>query len=223
MNTHAHYTENMIKGQLNTNNVLDERILDVIGSTSREHFLPENYRGAAYVDRLISLGEDGALQEPLVCARMLALADIKAHDSVIVVCDATGYTTMLASKLADQVTCITPNKETYKRIKANLSTVEHDNISIAHGAISEQIKQLEANVIIVDGGTQIQLDALLNHLLDNGRLVTIAMNETRPGSLCGQGLLTLYTRNKDSFGKTTHGEAAAQLLPEFKKTLSFSL
>jgi protein-L-isoaspartate(D-aspartate) O-methyltransferase len=223
MKTHVHYIDNLIKGQLNTNNVLNARILDAFDSVSREHFLPESFRGAAYVDRLISLGDSGAMQEPLVTARMLELAAIKEHETVIVIDDATGYTSALASLLADQVICVVHEKETSKRVRTNLSTLDRENITLLQGDAIDQLKQHFVDVIIIDGGVQAKIEPILSHLLNAGRLVTIAQDNTRPGSNCGQGIIVRYSRINDTFAKTYHNEAATQLLPHFTKQPTFSL
>jgi len=222
--THSQLTQNLIKGQLNTCNVLDARVLNAIEHVARERFVPENYRDVAYVDRLLSIESDGVMQEPLVTARMLELAAIEPTDAVVVIGDATGYTSALCAQLAHHVKAVSLAKSAYMRIKSTLTEDELERVSVSHGTVKEQMKSVQADVIIIDGGVQSGIEVILPYLhVTKGRLVTITLTNTRPGCTQGQGLITMYQRTGDNYSKTIHGEAATQLLPEFAAKQSFTL
>lgn len=224
MQTHTPLVTNLIKGQLNTCNILDERVLYAFDATPRERFLPPQYQNVAYVDRLISLGEYGALQEPLVTARMLDVAAIAPHETVFVLGDATGYTSVLVSYLAAHVATISLSRQEYPHTLHAIEALERDNITVCH---SEQEKtcddSFKADVLIIDGGVQTGLENTLHFLRAGGRIVTVMLDSVRPGGHIGQGILTLFTEHQGYLDATQHGEATVQLLPSFAKAQAFSL
>ena len=70
---------NMVKGQVFTNKVTDQSIMDALASIRREDFVPDIYRGVACVDEDLPLGDGRYLMEPMVFARLLQFAGIKKN------------------------------------------------------------------------------------------------------------------------------------------------
>jgi protein-L-isoaspartate(D-aspartate) O-methyltransferase len=75
--------QNMLKSQILTGHVLDERILAALDSVSREMFVPDAFKGAAYVDEEIALTGGRFMIEPLDIARMLKFAAIGEAETVL--------------------------------------------------------------------------------------------------------------------------------------------
>jgi protein-L-isoaspartate(D-aspartate) O-methyltransferase len=98
----------MVDGQVRTSDVTDIRIVDAMLEVPREAFVPENKRPLAYLDLDLDVTEGGSARrfmiKPMVTAKLLQAAEIKATDTVLVVGCATGYAAALAAKLAGQVT-----------------------------------------------------------------------------------------------------------------------
>ena len=98
----------MVDGQVRTSDVTDIRIVDAMLEVPREAFVPENKRPLAYLDLDLDVTEGGSarrfLIKPMVTAKLLQAAEIKATDTVLVVGCATGYAAALVAKLAGQVT-----------------------------------------------------------------------------------------------------------------------
>ena len=100
---------NMVEGQLRTNKVTDEAVLEGFLTTPRERFVPPQLRGIAYIDDDIPLGNGRVLIEPLVLARLLQLATIGKTDKVLEIGCATGYATALLAKLGASVVAVESN------------------------------------------------------------------------------------------------------------------
>ena len=94
---------NMVEGQLRTNKVTDEAVLEGFLTTPRERFVPPNLRGIAYVDDDVPLGNGRVLIEPLVLARLLQLAQIGKKDKVLEIGCATGYASVILAQMAASV------------------------------------------------------------------------------------------------------------------------
>src|SRR5260221_942775 len=90
MNSQAART-NMVESQVRTNKVTDQGIIDALLRVPRELFVPPPLRGIAYVDEDLDLGSGRHLMEPMVLARLLQAAALRAGDRVLVVGCATGY------------------------------------------------------------------------------------------------------------------------------------
>lgn len=82
---------NMVEGQLRTNKVIDERLIDAMGKIARERFVPERMAGIAYIDEDIALGGGTYLMEPMVFARLVQGLALRPGDHALIVGDFSGY------------------------------------------------------------------------------------------------------------------------------------
>lgn len=87
----AERRRNMVEGQLRTNKVIDERLIDAMGKIARESFVPARLAGVAYVDEDIALGGGKYLMEPMVFARLVQGLDLRPGDRALIVGDFSGY------------------------------------------------------------------------------------------------------------------------------------
>jgi protein-L-isoaspartate(D-aspartate) O-methyltransferase len=70
----------MIDQQVRTWDVLDARVLDVLGAVPREKFVPEAYRGVAFADAPIPIGHGQFMLPPALEGRILqALAPVRGE------------------------------------------------------------------------------------------------------------------------------------------------
>jgi protein-L-isoaspartate(D-aspartate) O-methyltransferase len=132
---------NMVDSQIHTAGVVSSPLLEAFRTVPRELFVPEGLRGLVYVDEDLPLGQGYFLMEPAVLARMLEAADIKGHDHILNVGDATGYSTAILSMIAKTVT--TPDKvlqnETFSLIVLNGSVPEMPPVLLDHLAMQGRI------------------------------------------------------------------------------------
>lgn len=97
---------NMVEQQVRTWEVLDARVLDVIGTVPREAYVPERYRNLAFADLEIPLGEGRLMWKPVVEGRMLQALSIGPDDEVLEVGTGSGYTAAVLGKLGRMVTSL---------------------------------------------------------------------------------------------------------------------
>lgn len=139
----------MIDSQLRVSGVNDERVLAAMNAVPREDFVPAAARGHAYIDRAIPLGEGHALAAPLVHGMMLAEADLRSIDKVLVVDGGSGYLAALATRLAGSVESIDAAKAAAMKRASGAHTV-----------------------VLIDGAVEQLPDGLAGALSDGGRIVT---------------------------------------------------
>ncbi len=97
---------NMVEQQVRPWDVLDPRVLDVIGSIKREDFVPVRYRKLAYADVAIPIGEGQFMMKPVVEGRVLQALTIDEDDEVLEIGTGSGYLSACLSCLGRRVTSI---------------------------------------------------------------------------------------------------------------------
>ncbi|WP_158744344.1 protein-L-isoaspartate O-methyltransferase [Acidisphaera sp. L21] len=97
---------NMVDCQVRPNRVTDPRVLDAMRSLPREQFAPPSLAEMAYVDEDLPLGRGRVLIEPLVIARLVQLARLRAGDKVLIVGAGTGYGAAVAAACEAHVTAL---------------------------------------------------------------------------------------------------------------------
>ena len=88
----------MVSGQIRTNRVTDERLIEAMEEIPRERFVPHAKRGVAYVDEDVEIASSRYLMEPMVLARLIQESNIAADDMVLDVGCGTGYATAVMSR-----------------------------------------------------------------------------------------------------------------------------
>jgi len=98
--------ENMVEQQLRAWEVLNERVLGVLGRLARDQFTPSGYRNLAYADMQIPLGHGEVMLEPKVEGRILQALDPQPHDRVLEIGTGSGFLTACLAQLAQHVTSV---------------------------------------------------------------------------------------------------------------------
>jgi len=97
----------MIDSQLRVSGINQDWLLAVLARVPREDHVPAAARGHAYIDRAIPLDGGQALPAPLVQASLLAQAEPKTHEKVLVISPA-GYLSALVEPLVQSVETVSP-------------------------------------------------------------------------------------------------------------------
>lgn len=187
MSKFAKQAVNMAHGQLETNEVLNPAILQLLIDTPREDFVPQALRGAAYIDKDIEIAPGRFLLAPMTFAKLLELAEVTPSCRVLVIGDAGGYATAILSILAGHVVAIDSNVELHAKSLENAARFKLKDVDF------QQVKNMADgyamsapyDVIFINGAVKILPDALTSQLGIGGRLV--AIRETAPG--LGSGIL----------------------------------
>lgn len=96
--------QKMVDGQVRPSDVTDLRIIDAMLAVPREEFVPASQRAMAYLDLDLEVAPNRFLIKPVVLARMLQAADVKATDKVLVVGCPTGYAAAVIAQFVGHVT-----------------------------------------------------------------------------------------------------------------------
>lgn len=88
--------------------VPDDKVLAAMRAVPRELFVTPEDRALAYANRALPADGHGIVPEPLVVARVLAAASIRADDRVLVIGGDGGYAAAVVSRLARDIVAVEP-------------------------------------------------------------------------------------------------------------------
>lgn len=167
---------NMIEQQVRPWEVLDERVLEVMRQLPREAFVPDAYKGLAYADVEVPLGEQAAMLAPKVVGRMLQALNIQPHETVFEIGTGTGYVTACLALLAEFVFSIEIDPALAEGARARIRTLGLSQTELhTADAFAGRIDGGPFDAIAVTGSvpTSEPLAGLQQLLTDGGRLFVV--------------------------------------------------
>jgi protein-L-isoaspartate(D-aspartate) O-methyltransferase len=136
---------NMVEQQVRPWDVLDPRVLNVIGNVPRELFVPENCKQLAYADMRVPLGKyegrTSHMLNPVIEGRLLQSLALTEDDTVLQIGTGSGYMTACLASLARHVDSVDINPEMTALAEKNLARFEIVNITLSTGDGSEKWEQ----------------------------------------------------------------------------------
>jgi protein-L-isoaspartate(D-aspartate) O-methyltransferase len=112
---------NMIEQQIRPWDVLDPRVLEMLGSVWRHHFVASDQQGLAYADMELPLGHGEHMMAPKMEGRVLQALAPQAHESVLEIGTGSGFLTACLAQLAAQVDSIDIIPEFKHRARSRLA------------------------------------------------------------------------------------------------------
>lgn len=196
----------MVSNQLRTNRVTDAAVLAAMDVVPRERFVAEDQAGVAYRDITVPLGGGRALNPPIATGRLLNAARPQAGERVLVIGSATGYVAALLEEMGCIVTALEQDQALIAR--AAVTTVE--------GPLAEGwAESAPYDFIYIDGAVEQVPQAIVDQLVENGRLV---------GAIVERGVsrLVFGRRVAGGFGLDAFADVEAAPLPGFAPAPAFS-
>ena len=216
MTDHAAARRNMVSGQIRTNRVTDERLIEAMEEIPRERFVPHAKRGVAYVDEDVEIASGRYLMEPMVLARMVQEAGIAADDMVLDVGCGTGYAAAVMSRLAGTVIALDVDGSLAAEAERALNAVGADNAIVVTGPLAEgYARQAPYDVILLGGAVDHLPQALADQLAEGGRIVGVL----REAGMVGQA--TLWARHRGALSSRSLFEASLPPLPGIARPVQF--
>ena len=209
---------NMVDGQLRPNRVTNSQLLAAIGTLPREMFLPDGLRSVAYSDEDVPLGNGRFLMEPMVLARLVQTLQPRETDRALVVASGRGYGAALLARLVKSVVAV----ESDAALAAAAGTTIKE-LGLAN--IRQLVGSLEAgaaasgpyDVILIEGAVRQVPSAILDQLVDGGRMGTIVAGP--PGAL---GSAQLFVKEGGVASGRPLFDAGTPALPGFAPPPSFT-
>jgi protein-L-isoaspartate(D-aspartate) O-methyltransferase len=171
----------MVDSQVRPADVTDLRLQAVMLELPRERFVPGRAADLAYLDRDVPVGEGQGegdegrrLLKPVVLAKLIQMAEIADGDRVLDVGCATGYSTVLMSRLAGTVVGLEEDPVLADQASVALAELAVGNAKVVVGPLTEgHAADGRYHVIILQGSVEVVPTALFDQLQDGGRLVCV--------------------------------------------------
>ena len=209
---------NMVEGQIRTNRVTDQAVIDVLENLPREAFVADALKGHVYLDEDIVVAPGRILMEPMVLARLLQAARIEETDLSLVVASATGYEAAVIAGLASAVVALETNAELATSSKEHLGGQGADTVSVLQGPLEKgHPGQGPYDVILINGAVGELPAGLVEQLAEGGRLVYVKTAPT-----VGGGKAVLLTNENGVVSESEIFDANIPPLPEFAAQPKFN-
>jgi len=112
---------NMVEQQIRPWEVLDARVLDVLGEIKREDFVPARHRKLAFADLSIPLEHGEFMMKPVVEGRLLQALELSGEEDVLEIGTGSGFVTACLARLARQVVSIERHSDLADRARGRVS------------------------------------------------------------------------------------------------------
>lgn len=190
---------NMVKQQLRTGGVVDDRLLKIINKTPRENFVLPGYADLAYADTALPIGHGEFMLCPTEEAQILQALDIQPHERVLEIGTGTGYFTALLAQLAQQVVSVDIFSDFMTPAAGRFAQLGLSNTTFTSGNAAEGWDtHAPYDIIVITGSLPVLPPRFLEQLKLGGRLFGIlglapAMEATmltyeKPGQIRSQFL-----------------------------------
>lgn len=164
---------NMIEQQIRPWDVLDQRVLNVIATTPREHFVPPRYRNLAFADVAIPLGHNQVMMRPNVEGRMLQALGLQASDSILEMGTGSGYITACLAKLGGEVVSMDIFPEFIANARQQLEILAISNTRLYTADCCSSLGDQRFDAIAITGSLPLLPDDWRRNLNVGGRLFVI--------------------------------------------------
>jgi protein-L-isoaspartate(D-aspartate) O-methyltransferase len=123
----------MVRRQIASRDVQDERVLAAMEAVPRHRFVPESMRGHAYEDRPLPIGHEVTISQPYIVALMTELARVEAGERVLEVGTGSGYQAAVLAELGAEVYTIERIEPLARRAGELLAELGYDKVEVRYG------------------------------------------------------------------------------------------
>lgn len=162
----------MIERDIEGRGITDKRVINAMSEIPRERFVPSRYRGSAYADHPIPIGEGQTISQPYVVALMTEVLSLKPADRVLEIGTGSGYQAAVLAEIAAEVYTIEIRETLAKRSESLLRELEYDNVHVKHadGYFGWE-EHAPFDAIIITAAVNHIPPPLIKQLKDGGRLI----------------------------------------------------
>jgi len=162
----------MVDSQLRARGISDPRVLEAMLRVPRHEFVPEGYRGQAYEDHPLPIGEGQTISQPYIVARMLEALALLPSDRVLEVGTGSGYLTALLAELVTRVISVERHPALADSARELISSMGYNNVRVVVGDGSQGFaEETPYDAIIVSAAGPEVPRPLLEQLAEGGRMI----------------------------------------------------
>ena len=164
--------ERMVKNQLASRNIADERVLQAMGKIPRHLFISEALAGEAYNDHPVPIGEKQTISQPYIVAIMTEALELQGKENTLEIGTGSGYQTAILAELSSRVYTIERIKSLLVDARKLLAQLGYSNVLFkAFDGTLGWKEYAPFDAIMVTAGAPSLPEPLMDQLADNGRMV----------------------------------------------------
>lgn len=185
----------LLAQKLQAEGITNSLVLKAIASSPRHIFLPEILAHKAYDNTALPIGQGQTISQPYIVAKMSELLlNNYQPKNILEIGTGSGYQTSILAQLTDKVFSVERIKSLQFQAKRCLRAIDLHNISLKHGdGWQGWASKAPFDAIIVTAGAVTVPQALLEQLVDGGRLVIPVGDKTQ--------ILKIITRHGDHYNE----------------------
>lgn len=162
----------MVKSQIAGRGISDNRVLEAMENTPRHLFMPAAYRGFAYYDSPMPIGEEQTISQPYIVAIMTELLQLKGQEKVLEIGTGSGYQAAILSQLTDTCYSIELIPTLCDKAARLLKDLKYNNVVVRCGdGYKGWPEHAPFDRIIITAAPEEVPQALVDQLKVNGRMV----------------------------------------------------
>jgi protein-L-isoaspartate(D-aspartate) O-methyltransferase len=169
----------MVERQLRRRGIVDERVLETMGTVPREAFVSPRMRHRAYADSALPIGSEQTISQPWIVAAICQAMALRGPERVLEVGTGSGYSAAVLSLLAAEVVSVERHAALARAAREALDALGATNVELLVGDGSRGVpERAPFDAIAVHATAPAAPPALIDQLAEGGRLVVpIAMEE----------------------------------------------
>ncbi len=165
---------NMIEQQVRPWDVLDARVLAVLGQVQREHYVSDAHRQLAFADLELPLAHGEFMMKPVVEGRVLQALDVQPGDSVLEIGTGSGFLTACLARLGREVVSVEQHADLAATAHERL---QRDGITNAKVEVAEAVREFqpgrEFDAVVLTGAVCALPERFAAWLKPGGRLFAV--------------------------------------------------
>jgi protein-L-isoaspartate(D-aspartate) O-methyltransferase len=162
----------MVEQQLRGRDIVDERVLNAMGTVPRELFVPPELRSRAYDDEALPIGEGQTISQPYMVARICETLALHGDERVLDVGTGSGYQAAVLAELAEEVHSIERLPRLAEQARENLRAAGYERVQVhvGDGTLGDT-EHAPFHAVAVAAAAPDLPQPLYDQLRPNGRLV----------------------------------------------------
>ncbi len=191
--------ERMVRNQLVSRGITDQRVLQAMGKIPRHLFVEEALEGEAYNDHPLPIGHKQTISQPYIVAMMTETLGLKGGEKTLEIGTGSGYQTSILASLSRTVYTVERIHSLMERARGLLEQQGFTNVLFNTDDGTLGWKEFEPyDAIMVTAGAPKIPEPLMKQLAEGGRMVIPV------GNRFGQDLIKV-TRVKNVFKQQNLG------------------
>ena len=163
----------MVKTQLMSRGIVDEKVLRAMAKVPRHEFLPAELWDRAYDDTPLPIGENQTISQPYIVAYMIQALSLKKGDRILEVGTGSGYQTALLAEIHEEIYTVEVRPQLAQKALAKLNELGYGDrvkIHIDDDSLGYE-EEAPFDGIIVAAATFNIPEPLIDQLAEKGKII----------------------------------------------------